>query len=180
MEVTFRLTREDYRHFCGLASARAGGRACRWCSSPPVLFAVSLAAMVALALLHRAFGESGVAAALGYFGGVVSMALLFLVLQRHYVRHSLGDDSPMLAESHLRLDRDGIEATADHATARYAWHGIKEITETCDLVVLWIDRALGIVVPKRAFTSPEACTSFVQAVHAHRLQSVTGGSSRLG
>jgi hypothetical protein len=178
MEITFRLTREDYRRFSGLVSTRVG--ACRWRSSPPILFAVSFAALVAFGLLHRAFGETGVvAAALGYVAGLLSMMLFFWVLHRQYLRHSLGDDSPVLAESHLRLDRDGIEATAAHGTTRYAWHGIREITETGDLVVVWIDRALGIVVPKRAFASDKACRSFVDTVRAHLPQSVTA-DSRLG
>jgi YcxB-like protein len=178
MEITFRLTREDYQRFCGLVSARVG--TCRWRLSPPVLFAVSFAALVAFGLLHRTFGESGVvAAALGYVAGLLSMMILFWALHRQSLQHSLGDDSPMLAESHLRLDRDGIEATAAHGTTRYAWHGIKEITETGDLVVVWIDRALGIVVPKRAFAGDQACRSFVETVRAHLPQSVTAGP-RLG
>jgi hypothetical protein len=177
MEIAFRLTREDHQRFCRLVSARIGGSACRWCSSPPVAFAMSLAAMVALGLLHRAFGESGVAAALGYVAGLLSMVLLFWVLQRRYLRHSLGDDSPALAELHLRLDPDGIEATGPHATTRYAWPGIRELTEAGDLVVVWLDRALGIAVPKRAFASDEACRSFVETVRAHLPQSVTAGSS---
>jgi YcxB-like protein len=180
MEITFRLTREDYQRFCGLVSARVGGSACRWCRSPPALFGMSFAAMAALGLLHRAFGGSGVAAALGYVAGLLSMALLFWVIQRRYSRHSLGDDSPVLAESRLRLDPDGIEATAANGTTRYAWHGIRELTESGDLVVVWLDRALGIVVPKRAFASDRACRSFVEMVRAHLPQSAAAGPSGLG
>jgi hypothetical protein len=168
MEIAFRLTREDHQRFCRLVSARVGGSACRWRSSPPVLFAASLAAMVVLGLIHRTFGDSElVAAVLGYVAGLLSMLLLVWVLQRRYLRHYLGDDSPVLAESRLRLVGDGLEATGAHATTKYAWHGIKKLTETADLVVIWIDRALGIVVPKRAFASDEACRSFVDTVRAH-------------
>jgi hypothetical protein len=106
-------------------------------------------------------------AALGNVAGLLSMLLLFWVLQRRYLRHSLADDGPMLAQSHLRLDGEGIEATRAHATTRYAWPAFEELTETADLVVVWIDRAPGIVVPKRAFASDEACRGFIGTVLAH-------------
>lgn len=178
MEIAFRLTREDNQRFCQLVAARVTGSACSWCTGPPVLSAASVAAMVALGLFHRAFGEavgdSGlVAAILAYLLGALSALLFVWSLQRRYLRHYLGDDSPVLAESRLRIAGDGLEATGAHATAKYLWPGIKGFTETADLVVVWIDRALGIVVPKRAFASDEACRSFVDAVRAHLPTAVT-------
>jgi hypothetical protein len=72
-----------------------------------------------------------------------------------------------LAEARLRLTDDGIEAAHAAASTRYAWHGIRGLTESADLVVIWVDRALGIVVPRRAFASDEERQRFVDAVQAN-------------
>jgi hypothetical protein len=168
MEITFRLTREDHRRFWRLVGARVTERACGWCTSPPVIFAASFATLVVLGIVHRFFGI-GVAGP-AYLSGVVSALFLVWVLQRRYLRCYFDDDSPQLAEGRLMLTSDGIEAARAAAATKYAWHGIKGLTETADLVVIWVDRALGIVVPARAFASDEARRTFVDTVRAHLRQ----------
>lgn len=168
MEFTYRLTRQDLIQYAQLAVARSREHA-GWRGSTVVIgLAYGVASLTALYLAHLAFGplnDGGwIVAAVAFITGVLSVLLCSLHFQRLIQRNFWSDDSPSLSEVRLNFDSDGIQATGAAMTTKYTWQGIKELAEAGNLLVMWIDRAQGIIIPKEAFASQEACQSFIGMV----------------
>jgi hypothetical protein len=168
MEITYRLTREDHLRYARLVVARAHEHA-GWRGSPVVVaLAYGVALLAALHLAHLAFGplDGGgwIVAGLAFMTGTLFTLLCTLYFQRLIQRNFLSDESPSLGEVRLKLDNDGIAATSAAMATKYSWQAIKELSEAGSLLIMWIDRGQGIVVPKGAFASQEARQSFIGAV----------------
>jgi hypothetical protein len=170
MEVTYRMTREDCHHLAGLVWTRVveqAGRVSGWRANPGVLSAGSILLTLLLLASLRAAGViddiGAMVAAFVYLWGLWSMKLCEGFWRRQFWQH-MGDNSPMLARSHLRLSGDGIELIRADTATRYGWQGIKEISDAGNLTVIWLDRADGIAVPKEAFANEEARERFVAII----------------
>lgn len=104
------------------------------------------------------------------FLGVVT-ALVYLGLSRFagpslfrgVVRQSLKEGSlaSVLGKQTLVVDESGIAARNAHGDARIRWTGVDRIEEAADYVYVFTQPAAGLVVPKRAFDSPQAASAFV-------------------
>jgi hypothetical protein len=185
MELTFRLTREDYGQFAKLGWARVADRAKRvsgWRGNPAVFFlaSASLPALVIAALyLDRHIGEAGaIVAALAYAWGLLSMSACNQYWQRQLLRHCWPDDSPALGEIRLRLTGEGIETTKTGRKSRYLWQAFSACAQSGDLLVLWLDRQEAILVPSRAFASEQARQAFLESVGANLPPAPAAGGGR--
>ena len=49
----------------------------------------------------------------------------------------------------LHLSGDGIHVERPHCRSTYRWELFQEVTETPELILVWIDRAAGLILPKR-------------------------------
>jgi YcxB-like protein len=174
MELTFRLTREEYLRFVQLSVARVRQRARRatgWFSKP-LVFTVAAVLLGLLPLVYLLFAEliSPLAYFVGsftYMCGALCVSLCTRLSQRMYLRYWLADDSPTLAEVRLKLVGDGIEAADPIRTGKYVWQAFREVSESGELVLLWFDRAQAVVIPGRAFANAEQRQSFIDTVRGH-------------
>ncbi len=64
----------------------------------------------------------------------------------------------------VAYDAGGIQITGKHITSSYEWAAVLEVSETKEMVVLWVDRDRGIVIPISAFADEEEQHSFVDYV----------------
>jgi hypothetical protein len=126
--------------------------------------------MLALAWLVRSGvidNRAVVAAWLAYVWGVWSMQLCGWFWRRQYWANSLPDDSSMLGELRLKADGDGVECSDQSKSTKYSWRAFSDISEHADGIVLWFDRAQGVVVPARALAGEETRRDFVNLAREH-------------
>jgi YcxB-like protein len=174
MELTYRLSREDHRRFARLACARVMGHAKRvsgWHSRPAVLtLAVVLLGMAFLIylLFAKLISEFGYFLALcAYLWGALCMWLCIWLTQRWLNKNLLSDNSRSLNEVQLKLVGDGIESSDRVTASRFGWQAFTEVSESGDLVILWLDRAQAVLVPQRAFASEDMRRTFIDTVRGH-------------
>jgi hypothetical protein len=72
-----------------------------------------------------------------------------------------------LSEVRLKLVGDGIESSAQMTTSKYDWQAFTDISQSGDLVILWLDRAQAVIVPERAFANEEMHQTFINTVRGH-------------
>ena len=169
MELTYRLTRDDHLQCCKLIRERVAPLATGLQSRKRA--AALFTAWLALVLLMLAVLASGVidehtfwVAGIAYFGGLCSMYLWALFLQRRYLANLLTDDSSFLSESRVTLDGDGVVCFDATKTTRYSWRTFSDVTEQAGLIVLWRDRGQGLIVPARVLANDDARRDFVTLV----------------
>ena len=80
------------------------------------------------------------------------------------MRSWLPDSSPSLSETRLKLVSDGVEASDQTRTSKYAWQAFSDVSQSDDLVLLWLDRAQTLLVPERAFANTEMRETFINTV----------------
>jgi hypothetical protein len=174
MELTYRLTRDDHQQCSKLAQARVASHAkgpLGWKGST-ILFA--LASMLVTVLVLVWLNESGVidsraaaTAAFGYVWGLWTMQLCGWFWRRQYWSNWLPDDSCLLGELRLRIDGDGLECADQTKSTKYSWRAFSGISENADCIVLWFDRAQGVVVPARALASEDSRRKLVDLAREH-------------
>jgi hypothetical protein len=177
MELTYRLTSDDHLQCCKLIRERvAPGLQGR--KRAAALFT----AWLALVLLTLAVLASGVidertvvVAGIAYFGGLCSMGLWASLLQRRYLANLLTDDSSFLSESRVTLDGDGVVCFDANKTTRYSWRAFSDVTQQAGLIVLWRDRAQGLIVPARVLVNDDARRDFVTLARERIARAATQG-----
>jgi hypothetical protein len=174
MEVTYRLTREDYQRFVQHSQMRVYKQAMRaagWYRHPAVLFLASASVpviFVAYLYSHRGIDEVGVGTAVVAYGwAMLSLSACARHWQRRCLRHWWPDGSSALGETRLTLTGDGIEKTKAGNTDRYGWQVFSEFSQAGDLIVLWCNPAEAILVPGRAFANDAVRQAFLDAVREH-------------
>ena len=174
MDLTYRLTREDHRLFTRLAGARVKQHAklaSGWLLRPVVLTlaAVLLGAFLLFYLLstRRITDFAYLVALLAYAWGAMCMWLCLWSSQRWLNRHWLPDNSRFLSEVRLKVTGDGVEVSGPMATSKYSWQAFSEITQSGDLILLWLDRAQALLVSGQAFANDEMRRTFLETVRGH-------------
>src|SRR5215470_19083405 len=89
--------------------------------------------------------------------------------------HWAADDSIWLTEFRLKVDGDSLEVSDQTKLTKYSWRAFNDISEHQDLIVLWLDRALGLLVHTRAFANQETRGMFLSLAREH-IAPADGGS----
>ena len=168
MELTYRLTRDDWSKFSRLAQARVIRKAPAWKqlkgSLPvPLIVLPTLATLIMLTesglVDRRAFGPAFIA----YVWGIASWGLADWNARRQ-LRALWPESGWMLGERRLTVDDDGVTNEAIGkgctSTTRYSWRAFSDVSEKAGLILLWDDGAESLVVPDRALAN-EAARDFV-------------------
>ena len=183
MELTYRLTRDDYRQCLALTTRRVMGQV----KVPlgPLFLLLSLVVTLAVLMWATAshlFDERAVlpVAWFAYFWGLFSLRLCVWLARRQYRANWLADDSYSLGELHLTMDSDGIVDADAARTTRYSWRAFSEVSEHRGLILLWYDRAQCVVVPARALADDAARRDFVTLARQRIAQADAQPVGRIG
>ena len=174
MELRYRLTRDEHQQFWKLAQERIAAH-----STGPftVKAATTLFPLVTLLLTlfvlycflsyrvidQIAFG----AAALAYGWGLISMQLCGWFWRSRFWANALPDDSASLGDHRLKLGSDAIECSDQTKVTTYSWRAFSDISEHDNFVVLWFDRAAGLLVPARALANEDMRQNFISLAREH-------------
>jgi hypothetical protein len=170
MELTYRLTRHDYRQFEKLARARMASRKkglWRWNGPAGAALLLALASLVVTISVLEWLTRSGIidsranlAAGLAYMWGIGTMMLCILILRRWYGAVDGSTPDELL----LKADGDGLQITDQVRTDAYSWRAFTDISEDGDYIVLWLAPGKGIIVPLRAMADEDMRRAFVDLV----------------
>jgi len=174
MQLSYTLTRRDHQQFCRLALKRTASHSkglLGWKAAPIVLQLASMAlTLLVLDYLFRkqVIGDRAFAVAvLAYLWGLIAMRLCGWFWRRQFWTNWLPDDSASLSEVHLKLDRAGVEASDQSKVTKYSWRAFNDVSEHDNFVILWTDRAQGILVPARALANNDVRRQFVSLAREH-------------
>lgn len=169
MELTYRLTRDEFVQCCKLGQKRAAlsARGPQGWMRVARLFAVWVVLVVLmLAVLNSgAVDERDAAiACIAYVGGLGSVCLYSLFWRRRYWANLMPDDSSFLSERRLTVEDGGVTSAKDAVTTRYSWRAFSDVTDEAGLILLWIDRSSCLIVPRRALADEADQRGFVTLV----------------
>ena len=172
MELTYRLTFDDWRKFNKLARARVISQASAWKQVAGALpVALILPTVAALVLLR----ESGLidrraagAVSVAYVWGIASWVIANWLAGRQ-LRAIWPKGGWLLSEQRLTVDGDGVTSEAIRkgctSSTRYSWRAFSDLSEQAGLILLWLgDGADSLVVPARALADEAARRDFVTLV----------------
>jgi hypothetical protein len=163
MELTYRLTRNDYGQVSWLAVKRLARRA-RIPLAPWFLLASTLVTLAVLIWVQRHHPDEPaifLVAWLAYAWGIGSFFIVEWIARRQLRADALPVDSRALGDLHLTMDGDGVVGSDGAETTRYSWRAFDEISEHRGLILLWCGRLRCVAVPASALPDDAARRDFV-------------------
>jgi hypothetical protein len=118
---------------------------------------------------HVGLGDFELASA--YFGFLLGVLLVFAATWQNAfaMRATMFEpDGPSLSAQTASIDGTGLRFTASRFRTAFDWNAILDVTDVGDAVTLWVDGGQGILIPHRAFASPETRAEFVAFVRKYQ------------
>ena len=155
-DLAFRVDSQDYRAFLRASRVRPIEQLA---ALLPVLTIIVVAALVGLAVVLSS-GAAGAAIAIAGISAVV-LYLIYRFALRPLYENSLFAGQPMaLGETKLVVDNRGVASNMGDIVLAMPWPSIARVVETDDHVFLMYARLAAVIVPKRAFVSPDQAKRF--------------------
>ena len=92
-------------------------------------------------------------------------------LIRRFLRQMLKDERPgrgALGRHWVVLSDYGVTESSAVNETRTSWAGVDRVEQSADYIFIYITPASAHVIPKRAFTGPEAAEAFYQLARTRR------------
>jgi hypothetical protein len=104
---------------------------------------------------------------IGFFTGVL-FALAAIWLNFFQQRRSIvKPDGPTLSPHTLAIEADGLRISGTHLEHTFAWPIFEDLTELQSILVLWLEPAQGLIVPRSAFANDREAASFAEEIRGH-------------
>ncbi|MFV0297343.1 MAG: YcxB family protein [Hyphomicrobiaceae bacterium] len=147
-QLSYRIDPEHYKAYAGLANARMFGGWPAYLLDTLPYFLIGLILAWALGLTPGTSGQDFLKWVV--VGELVLLVIVLRLPRWLYFRFNL---PKRFRQGELRLtaNEEGIETTDLYSTGTYAWNGIEGVSVGKDVVVIWVDKAAGLVVPLAAF-----------------------------
>ncbi len=173
--LRYRLTPEHYVLFSRMAVKRLRKKRSWKSFLLPLPFAIVIGLLVVVAKRSSYLTPHETDFLLsGVIIGIFLVYLFYLVLLKAMkARTMVGGHTAMVGEFKLAAyDGGGLQISGQHIQSSYDWSAIIDISQGPELLVLWLDRAAGIIVPDRAFANDEEKQQFIdyinERIEAHK------------
>jgi len=175
--VSAQLSKSD---FLALAHAlnRRGEQAAHWWSrsEPFAIAALGLAAGYGAAYIAGA--QFGIAIAAGVVVATALTAWSSSRARRNRLKNLLRADGAFLRPFSISADQTGVSIESDLSITRIKWEGIFAIDTTPDLILLFVDKASAIAVPKGSFANASAMNAFADELRFLKRRAAEAWASR--
>lgn len=158
--VTAQLSRAD---FLKLTSAlqRRGDRTTHWWPRiEPFLAAALGMAGGYLGAFFIGNAETPLAIAVGVCAALVLTFAAASRSRRRVLKGLLRPDGAFLRTFHFSADHTGVTVESDVASTKVKWAGIFAVDATPDMILLYVDKANALALPKSAFADITAMNAF--------------------
>lgn len=101
-----------------------------------------------------------------FVGAIVSFALVFALVSWLNLRNAkamVTDGSAYLSPVRMTLLSDRLETFGPSIRCTYDWDAFEEVTTAKRTIILWVDRGVGVYVPRTTFVDAETENAFVTA-----------------
>ena len=166
IEVT--LTREEYAASL-VRAGRLARRTIRWplparligyvrVLVPPILIVAGLIAF------HPA-AANDLKAGLFLVLLIASFCFFAWLRQSHYLLRMLPRDDGSILRAHtITIDGGGLSTQSEFISTHVRWPAIKSIDDHAGLILIFLDRASAMTIPRRAFPDGETADRFIATV----------------
>ena len=166
------LTAADWQAFVQAYATRMRASISRWRLAVQVALIVAIGLALA-ALLRLATGKFDVAS---FAVGVVLIAVTLLLTTRMYRTRGAPDErGGILGRCRFEFTVAGLRVERDWSTGLTQWGGVKDITLSSTLLLIWIDRFTGYFVPLRDL--PDGLTPAEAAAQVRSFVAEAGSAS---
>jgi len=161
VELLVTLTPDDYARYDVAAGKRQRGWATFAIYAGSYFMAIP-ASLVAEALAGSQTGSPVVIALVGrfslfaFFAGLVTLTLAVWIMRRRAFAATLSSTPNAFDVRTILFDESTVTMTGELWQGQWNWGAITEVTAEQGLVLLWIGTQSAVVIPDRAFASPEA------------------------
>ena len=98
-----------------------------------------------------------------FVGGMVIQTVNYWLYVRATKRHVRENTRQVFEPRIVRLTGEGLEQTLPELRSVHTWKGIDRVEQVSGLIFAWADNLLVLVVPARAFPSPQDAQAFLDA-----------------
>jgi hypothetical protein len=117
-----------------------------------------------------AFSQTWVAWVIGGLLALVVLLLLLLLVLLAVIRlvmpgvtkKMISAEGSLLGRHLVRIEEAGVHIETPTANGFYAWRGVVDVDESPRHILLFVDTAAAVMVPKRAFPSDSEAASFLE------------------
>ena len=153
--LRYRLTPAHFKAYLGLANRRVGGN-CTW---KHVLEGVLLGLGMSLLLIiliksgHLTRVQGNMLLAGWLLGSLMTFGLMNYSARRQMGR-IVGAHDSMIGEFQLvAYEAGGLQVSGAHVQSSFDWTAFVDLTQSDDIMVLWVDNGVGVILPNKAFSS---------------------------
>jgi hypothetical protein len=157
--LKYRREMAHWTEFVRLAQTRVYGRWFRL-----VLLAAGAAPMV-LAIIVSTFWPGSLDETSVLFG-VLCILVIVGILSRLGLRRHANGEGWILGNREIALTEQGFVDAGNGVELRANWQALEGVSIGGNVIVLWIDRAAGVFVPRIAFASADDERSFIDFAEA--------------
>ncbi|MEO1206306.1 MAG: YcxB family protein [Pseudomonadota bacterium] len=97
-------------------------------------------------------------------GAIIAFAVFCLAnvgLQRSQLHKMVSNDGAFLGPTKLTANYDRLEVFSEHVRATYDWEAFDRIDQEDTILILWIDKGVGVFIPRSCFTDTVNEAEFV-------------------
>ena len=150
-----------------------------------VLCAVFLAAAIvftahpflAMRMMGMGYAESLYAAIILCLIAAILSLFPAVRLRLTLPRWQVSDDGPLLGDTVLRLDEDGLWVERALVRTKYLWRAFKGVEMAKSALILPLDGGVGLIIPASAFAGAAARLEFAALVQK-RVEETAGNTAR--
>lgn len=157
--ISAQLTKADFLTLATVLHHRGEKGAHWWSRIEPFVVAI-----VSMAAGYGAAFAAGADVALALAAGVVLATAVTAWAagraRRQRLKSLLRADGAFLRPFHISADQVGVTMESDVSITRIKWEGIFAIDTTPDLILLFVDKASALAIPKKAFANIAAMNAF--------------------
>jgi len=179
IELQVQLSADDYGRYFSVVEKRQSN----WTDFSIYVGAFFVAIPVALAARAMTALETSDPVAIelagryclfAFFAGLLTLGLALSIMRRRAVAATLSATPNAFHLKMVVLDENAVAITGKLSQVSWTWPAISRVTAERGLVLLWIGPKNAVVIPDRAFASPEARDKAIAFARANiaRAQSV--------
>ncbi len=157
--ISAQLTKADFLKLTAALQKR-GDRSGHWWPRVEPFVAAGAGMAGGYAAAFAAGAETALAIAVGVCAALVLTFWASSRSRRRQLKGLLRADGAFLRAFHVSADQDGVTIESDVASTRVKWAAIFSIDATPDMVLLFIDKANALAIPRTAFADVTAMNAF--------------------
>lgn len=153
-------TQKDYARYVAYVTRRVAGNA-RWHYFVSLVVSIIMARLIGDWLVAHEWMFDTPEMYIGFY--LILNIVILRVITPRFTENYVADDLHWTKPKDIELTAKGFRVKSDHTRTDIEWQAVNEIDDVQGLIVFFIDRTMGFVIPRNSFEKDEDANAFVQA-----------------